>query len=68
MSGNVWEWCYDWYGGLPAENAMGARKGSSRVRRGGGWTFTAEYCRAAYRLYNTPTLRISGIGFRLALQ
>ena len=54
MSGNVWEWCED-------------QNGSDRVVRGGGWHFTAVYCRAAYRLSYSPTLRIYYVGFRLAM-
>jgi len=61
MSGNVWEWCWDWYGTYPS----GASSGSNRVNRGGGWSNSAAYARSAFRGYDTPTVRGSNIGFRL---
>jgi formylglycine-generating enzyme required for sulfatase activity len=69
MSGNVWEWCYDWKGSYPASmqnNPMGASSGSSRVNRGGGWSNIAGYCRVANRNDNSPGFRSYGIGFRIA--
>jgi formylglycine-generating enzyme required for sulfatase activity len=68
MSGNVWEWCSDWYDSYESAvvtNPTGANKGLHRVNRGGCWGSTPEYCRTSNRNYNAPTLRVSTIGLRL---
>ena len=70
MSGNVWEWCWDWYGsssGYPSgtEDPAGPDTGSNRVRRGGGWNFGASICSVSFRYYNHPCYRYSTSGFRL---
>ncbi len=72
MTGNVWEWCADWYSSdyyinSPANNPKGPLSGSSRVLRGGGWCNTLHYCNIAYRSYNNPDYRSNFIGFRLVL-
>ena len=57
MSGNVREWCSDWYGHYSSSsltNPTGPNSGSLRVLRGGGWDGYARCCRSSYRGYDTP--------------
>jgi formylglycine-generating enzyme required for sulfatase activity len=70
MSGNVWEWCHDWYGSYSAGHQMdpqGPSFGTSRVLRGGGWFIIARGCRSAVRASHTPSGSTDSLGFRLRL-
>ena len=72
MSGNVREWCSDWYGEdyyniSPRENPQGPDNGEYRVIRGGAWGLPKGLARTTYRDAAKPNQRRNDIGFRLAL-
>ena len=68
LSGNVWEWVWDWYGStLPGgRDPLGPEAGSFRVCRGGSWNNTALFVRVANRNWDYPGTRDNRLGFRLA--
>ena len=66
MSGNVYEWCYDWYGTVSSSTAdTGASSGSNRVHRGGSWYYGDLNCQVSYRSSHNPYDRYSYYGFRV---
>lgn len=70
MSGNVAEWCSDWYGNYSEEkqtNPVGASCGIGRVCRGGGWYDDAERCSVKFRGVARPDFKSYALGLRLAL-
>jgi len=72
MHGNVWEWCWDWYGkdfykGSRVDDPAGPLEAARRVFRGGGWNDDPRFCRSAGRFRVAPGSRSSYLGFRLAL-
>ncbi len=70
MSGNVWEWCHDWYGDYSGDaqtNPTGPASGTDRVCRGGGCGYFTWCYRVLFRNYNEPTYSENALGLRLAM-
>ncbi len=70
MSGNVWEWCWDWYDPdyyavSPFSNPLGPVSGTERVLRGGAWDEIPLTCRVACRGHCPPEERRANCGFRV---
>jgi formylglycine-generating enzyme required for sulfatase activity len=70
VHGNVFEWCSDRLGEYPkgaVSDPAGPEEGSPRVIRGGSWQYEAANCRSADRDRDDPSIRVSDLGFRVAL-
>jgi formylglycine-generating enzyme required for sulfatase activity len=71
MSGNVWEWCWNWHtssyvtGTEGDSDPTGASSGSYRVYRGGSWCGNSDYCAVSYRISYFPDYRYYYLGFRV---
>ena len=71
MHGNVWEWCWDWFGEYGTKHQVdpaGPESGTHKIRRGGSWFGDMHLCRSANRNYGHPASRYRTTGFRVVLK